>query len=400
MIINNVITNKIWYTQKRYEIKRERGIKVTTSKEQLKWRRLDNTAKLFPLIASENLSNVFRVSVTLKYKIIPKLLKQALEEILPWFEGFRVRLRRGAFWYYFEMNPRKPIIEEESTYPCQYIDPRSHQMFLFRVSYYDKRINLEVFHAVTDGMGAMNFLKELTYHYLTLKKCNQGNSLINDKYSLKTPSSECFLDTEDSYIKNYKSLDVKGYSQKRAYQLKGETLELQGVSIIHGYIDVKTLKMACKKKNVSITKYLTALIIWGIYKEYLNGQVSKLPIAINVPINLRSFFESTTTRNFFAVSMIEFLPQDDTCTFEDVLKVVCEQMDEKITKDKLEQTISYNVSNEKKLYLRLMPLPFKNLALKYIFSQSNKATTTTLSNLGTIDVLPEFREEIERFHFL
>ncbi|WP_242861545.1 hypothetical protein [Cellulosilyticum ruminicola] len=151
---------------------------------------------------------------------------------------------------------------------------------------------------------------------------------------------------------------------------------------------------------MSITKYLTALIIWGIYKEYLNGQVSKLPIAINVPINLRSFFESTTTRNFFAVSMIEFLPQDDTCTFEDVLKVVCEQMDEKITKDKLEQTISYNVSNEKKLYLRLMPLPFKNLALKYIFSQSNKATTTTLSNLGTIDVLPEFREEIERFHFL
>lgn len=372
---------------------------MTASREQLKWRRLDNTAKLFPLIASESLSNVFRVSVTLKEDIVPELLKQALEEILPWFEGFRVRLRRGAFWYYFEMNMRQPIVEKESTYPCQYIDPRSHQMFLFRVSYYEKRINLEIFHAVTDGMGAMNFLKELTYHYLSLKKLGQSEKDTKEKLSINAPSRACYLDTEDSYVKNYKPLNVKGYSQKKAYQLQGETLDLQGVSVIHGYIDIQTLKAVCKKKGVSITKYLTALIIWGIYKEYLNGQASKKPIAINVPINLRSFFESTTTRNFFAVAMIEFLPQQDHHTFEDILKVVCQQMDEKITKEKLEQTISYNVSNEKKLYLRLMPLPLKNLALKYIFSQSNKATTTTLSNLGNIEVLPEFAADIERFHF-
>lgn len=372
---------------------------MTTSNEQLKWKRLDNTAKLFPVIASESLSNVFRVSVTLKEAIVPELLKEALEEILPWFEGFRVRLRRGVFWYYFETNLRTPIVEEESTYPCQYIDPRSHQMFLFRVSYYEKRINLEVFHAITDGMGAMNFLKELTYHYLMLKRAQQGNDITNEKNHLKTPSRACYLDTEDSYIKNYKPLEVKGYSKQKAYQLQGDILELQGVSVIHGYINIADLKKVCKTKGVSVTKYLVALIIWGIYKEYLNGQASKAPIAINVPINLRNFFESTTTRNFFAVSMIEFLPVKETYTFEEVLQVVCQQMDEKITKEKLEETISYNVSNEKKFYLRLAPLPFKYLALKYVFSQSNKATTTTLSNLGAIDVLPEFVEDIERFHF-
>lgn len=372
---------------------------MTTSNEQLKWKRLDNTAKLFPVIASESLSNVFRVSVTLKEAIVPELLKEALEKILPWFEGFCVRLRRGVFWYYFEMNPRTPSIEEESTYPCQYIDPRSHQMFLFRVSYYEKRINLEVFHAITDGMGAMNFLKELTYHYLMLKRAKQGNDITNGKHHLQIPSRACYLDTEDSYIKNYKPLEVKGYSTQKAYQLQGDLIELQGVSVIHGYLNIEDLKKVCKTKGVTITKYLVALIIWGIYKEYLNGQVSKVPIAINVPINLRNFFESTTTRNFFAVSMIEFLPVKEVYTFEEVLQVVCQQMDEKITKEKLEQTISYNVSNEKKLYLRLTPLPFKYLALKYVFSQSNKATTTTLSNLGAIDVLPEFVEDIERFHF-
>ena len=39
---------------------------------------------------------------------------------------------------------------------------------MFRVSYYKNRINLEVFHVLTDGMGGINFLRELTYQYLRL----------------------------------------------------------------------------------------------------------------------------------------------------------------------------------------------------------------------------------------
>ena len=71
-----------------------------------KWRRLDNTGKLFPLVSSESLSNVFRIAVTLKEEIEPEILQQALEDVLTQFESFRVRLRRGLFWYYFETNPK------------------------------------------------------------------------------------------------------------------------------------------------------------------------------------------------------------------------------------------------------------------------------------------------------
>ena len=68
------------------------------------WRRLDNTAKIFPVIANENMSQVFRISVTLKEEIQPEALQQALEDILPHIRNFRVRLRQGLFWYYFEEN--------------------------------------------------------------------------------------------------------------------------------------------------------------------------------------------------------------------------------------------------------------------------------------------------------
>ncbi len=47
-----------------------------------RWYKLDNTAKIFPMIANENLSNVFRISVILKEEIVPELLQRALEDVL------------------------------------------------------------------------------------------------------------------------------------------------------------------------------------------------------------------------------------------------------------------------------------------------------------------------------
>ena len=68
----------------------------------LRWDKLDNTAHLFPVIAGEQMSNVYRISVTLTELIVPELLQKALDIVLPKFDGFNVRLRCGIFWYYFE----------------------------------------------------------------------------------------------------------------------------------------------------------------------------------------------------------------------------------------------------------------------------------------------------------
>ena len=155
-------------TGKKFRIQKGVGV-MKRNPQGRRWHRLDNTGKLFPLIASENLSNVFRISVLLKENIKASLLEEALKQVLPRFPGFQVKLKRGFFWYYFEENRNEPYVEQESSWPCRYIDPKSGHLYLFRVSYYEKRINLEVFHAVTDGMGAVNFLRELTVCYLDLK---------------------------------------------------------------------------------------------------------------------------------------------------------------------------------------------------------------------------------------
>ena len=291
--------------------------------DHIAWRKLDNTAQLFPVIANKEISHVYRISAMLKEEVRPELLQRALEDILPWFDVFRVRLRRGFFWFYFEENKNKPEVEDETEYPCRYIDPHGRRKFLFRVSYYQKRINLEVFHAVSDGMGAITFLKELTYRYIDLYR-SQGTAETK-KYS---PSEGCILDQEDSYFKHYRKKKAKGYSKKKAYQIKGRKLYGGAISVMHGYVSIDDLKRTCKSYGVSVTKYLTAVMIYSIYEEYMNRQQDDSPISINLPINLRAFFDSSTTSNFFAVTMIEFLSRGDGHTFQEVLSEVSRQMDE------------------------------------------------------------------------
>lgn len=364
-------------------------------KGQQSWRRLDNTAKLFPVIANENFSNVFRVSVTLNDPVDPVLLQKALEDVMPCLEGFRVRLRRGFFWYYFEYNKRTPLVEKESTYPCKYIDPRSNQMFLFRVSYYERRINLEVFHAITDGMGAVNFLRRLTYQYLQLAHHIGGEA----QEQVKTEGTSVH-GIKDSYLEHYRKMEHESYSTVRAYQLSGERLPLDAENIIHGYVNLKRLKQVSKAHGASLTKYLTACLIWSVYQVYLEGKPCSQPIGINVPVNLRAIFHSETLANFFAVSGIDFLAEKESHSFEEILKAVSSQMDEQFVREKLEERISYNVSNEKKWYIRILPLFIKWAGMNAVFRRNDRAHTLTLSNIGPILVEPEYAPYIEQFHFI
>ena len=131
---------------------KEKQKKTRSMPRQIRWDKLDNTAHLFPSIAGENMTNVYRISVTLKEDIQKEYLQQALDMVLPKFDGFNVRLRTGVFWYYFEENGKKaPRVTEETMFPCRFIQPNRNHNYLFRVTYYKKRINLEVFHVLTDG---------------------------------------------------------------------------------------------------------------------------------------------------------------------------------------------------------------------------------------------------------
>lgn len=371
--------------------KRSRKKKERRSYRDLRWERLDNTAHLFPVIAGESMTNVFRISVTLKELIEPKLLQEALDKILPKFDGFNLRLRTGMFWYYLEENGKPaPRVCEENTFPCRFIG--QNRSYLFRVTYYKYRINLEVFHVLADGMGGINFLKELTYQYLRLSHPELREKL-GDSFSSHTS-----LNREDSFLKNYRRKAHKGYQSKKAYLIKGDRLEPGEFGVMHGYMNIPCLKEVCKGYDASINEYLVGAYIYSVYKECLHGMPSKKPIRVAVPVNLRPFYQSITTKNFFVMVSAEFHPIKEDYSFEEVLAITRESLRNQINREHLEELFSYNVSNEKLLAARATPLFIKNIAMRHIYTTSALANTATVTNIGNITVLEDYEPFVEMFH--
>ncbi len=362
--------------------------------DPLRWDKLDNTAHLFPVIAGESMTNVYRISVVLKEEIRREYLQQALDMLLPKFDGFNLRLRMGVFWYYFEENGKPaPKVLEENTFPCRYIKQNRNRSYLFRVTYYGKRINLEVFHVLTDGMGGLNFLKELAYQYLRLVHPELKEITGGDILSRNTS-----LNREDSFIRNYRQGKPSGFVKERAYLIREEKLPAGEFGVMHGTMPVSALKEAAHRYGVSINEYLVAVFIWSVYVECLHRMPSKRPVRVAVPVNLRPFFDSFTTKNFFIMVSAEFRPTGGGHTFEEVLESVRDSLRAQINKEHLEDLFSYSVSNQLNFLMRPIPLPVKNLVMRLVYTRSALANTATITNIGNVQVLDAYRPYIDGFH--
>ena len=79
-------------------------------------------------------------------------------------------------------------------------------------------------------------------------------------------------------------------------------------------------------------------------------------------------------------------------------KSVSESLRSQISRENLEKLFSYNVSNEKLLAARIVPLFLKNLAMRYVYTTSALANTATVTNIGNISVSEEYRPYVEMFH--
>ena len=141
-----------------------------------KWKKLDNAGKIFPAIADRDDAEVFRVSCQLKEKIQPDLLQLAVDSAVNDYPLFTETVRRGIFWYYMEDTGLRPIVHEETKSPLQPLYVEGNKL-LVDISYYENRINFEVFHALADGTGAFIFFKAIVATYLLMAHPDELNGV-------------------------------------------------------------------------------------------------------------------------------------------------------------------------------------------------------------------------------
>ena len=359
--------------------------------KQNNWRRLDNSAKIFPIASSKKYSSVFRLSAVLKEKINPKILRKSVEIVLENLPSFKVKLKKGLFWYYFEDNTKEIIIEKEKNYPCKYIDPNTNNDYLFKVTYWENKINLDIFHSLTDGNSGIIFLREIVYTYIE----NAHKEDFDKKIRIERKLSN---NTEDDYLKNYDKKSKGGRGGKKAYILKGKKLPLAAIGVIHVNINIEELKNRAKAKNATITQYLTAVLIFAIYNTIYKG---KRPIKICIPVDLRKYFKSETVSNFFSYITIQADMQLKMLqSFDGIIKFVKSEFERLLTPKEISKTMSANVKLGNNPFIKIIPLFLKLPIVKLSYLEIRQYTTTTFSNIGRIGIIGEYQKYIDKFLML
>ena len=361
------------------------------SKQKIYWRKLDDQAKVYSLSFNKKDTSIFRLSVVLKEKIDEIILQKAIEFALVKYEAFKVRMRKGLFWNYFEKNNKSPIVTEEKEYPFKKMNTRENNDYLFKVTYFDKKINIDYFHTLTDGNGGTEFFKEIIYKYLELKYKNELTFT-------ETKEQEILKNSENAYTKNYNKTSNKAYNPPKAYVLKAEEWEDGKLGINHFNINLEHFKSLSKTKQCTISELLTAMLAYSIYEGNYKKNKGKKPVNICIPINLKKYFPSETISNFVSYMMVSLnLKNSQNYSFENILEMVKKEFDKKLKFERIVETMSSNGKLINNFFVRIVPLVLKRGLVILGSLELKRHFTTTLSNIGAIQIQEKYEKYIENF---
>ena len=366
------------------------------------WFKLDNAAKIFPAVDSPTTTTMFRVSATLDEPIDRDVLARAHADLAERFPYLRVTLKAGLFWHYLQRVDEVGVVSEERDPPCRTIDARNSRALLFKVLYFGRKISAEFSHIVTDGAGALAYLRALVAQYF-----KHLGVETDDTSDLLLPGED--IDPEE-YEDSYKTFYDPGIplppDQEHAYQLPDPIVDPHAVRVITGITPVAPLLELARATGVSLTEYFVALYLFVLY-EHLQSVPPELrrrqlrPIRLVVPVNLRKQFPSKTMRNF----LLHVTPGIDLrlgrFTFDEVVDKVHHYMRVELNEKLLKQQIARNMRGETNPLIRVTPLFLKIPFERVLYNKyGNAIASGVLSNLGSVKMPPILDEHVERIEFI
>ncbi|MCJ8329814.1 MAG: hypothetical protein HRT89_09685, partial [Lentisphaeria bacterium] len=303
--------------------------------------------------------------------------------------------KSGFFWEYLEESNENISVSKERLPPCQ-MPRRKDRGYLFRILYFKKRIAVEFSHIITDGTGAMEFLKALLYEYLVLV----GHD-IDWPDVLKKEGEPAEEEYEDAYKRYFKDGLPSPEHLENAHRLNFPFLAPGEYHVMTGIIPVKDILKLSKEAGVSLTEFITAIYIKALIEQMNDRQVKKRPVRILVPVNLRNMFPSKSMRNFFLPVLPEIDPRLGDYSFDEICKQVYHFMRSHVDDKQISKQMTRNVSSERHSLIKRMPLLIKQLCYPMIYNyHSSNQHSGVFSNMGAIRIPETVESHVDRFEFI
>lgn len=263
-------------------------------------------------------------------------------------------------------------MREEYAYPCSPIWRAGRERgFLFRLTYYHKRVNLEVFHALSDGMGTARFLQIILMCYFSIL----DGSALPQEYIREYCDRVARDSDEDSFARNS---GMSGAPDRKKKEREPEAFHIQGFKYDDTRLGVLTAslpteKMArarARKGRHHVRVYVRAADL--VDNEHVIQALDAEPTGCcQSSGQSQEYVRSTTMRNFFGHVSIGVRPRRGM-TFDEVLSEVKERFDSCLTREYFERQIDANVGIEKIGPVKFVPVWIKDLVMRILFAPGGK----------------------------
>lgn len=356
---------------------------------------VDNASILFLSLIRPHHTNIFRFSAKLRHPIQPEALQKAVNRIHYRFPSVVAGLRQDFFHYRQVAAAEPPVVQPD---PGLLIPMTAQELrtCAFRVYYQDTSISLEIFHALTDGSGAVVTLTALLTEYLHLTKEADVSAAGNLPALIGEPQS---YETSDDYLA-LANVPSQRLPSRYAYQPARSADADWQVRPSSLSVDTKLLLDAAHRHGVTLNTLLTTVMASSLMDLQIQekGGRGLKPVRIMVPVNLRKLIGSRTLRNFSLYSLPTMEARHHSLPIRELCHVIGAQLKQQLSQEFLSGVVANNVRMQNAWYFRMLPWFVKKAALRigYRFvGESN--SSVTLTNLGVVKLPEEIQSQVEDF---
>lgn len=353
---------------------------------------IDNAGHLFAFVSTAKRRPRFRFIAVLTEDVDPAILSRALEIAIRRFPYYNVDLKSGFFWHYLEESQQPVTLVRDDLSRFQFLTPQGP---LLHVGYDGRKINLEMAHVLSDGFGAVIFLKTLLVQYFRLM-------------GMEVPFTHGVLDTgdaprpeedEDGYKKFSRKALPSPWREVRTFRPEGRVRSSEEVYLTTGLMKTDDALKKARSCRVSLTEYLGAVLVQALDRLQRESRPGRrMPVKISISADLRKFYPTQTLRNFSGFCNAGIFPDAGEYSFEEILHEIRHQSRWMLTEKNLNMLISRNIGQENNLVIRALPLFLKKrIAMLALDLVGSRTASMDLTNMGTLELPEAIRDKVERF---
>lgn len=349
--------------------------------------KIDSYGCIFMYATHKDLTTAPRHIIRMSEPVEPRILLAALRMAYERYPQFALGLVRGEKEYSYRRLTKPPVVLEMEDRSPYYIGSDDTNGYLVLSGYKDNTIYLEYQHCTADGRGFDQFIRTVLYYYLKQK----GYDIQNDG-SIRTLDTNVNLrDWEDGYLllRGMPQSDANHHDDIPSFHMpEYDSSNDDDELTTELTLSLPAVLKYTKKNGVTPMTFLMTAISMGMYRTYYVGTDRKEAIIAEVPMDLRAYVKTPTTRFFVSLLDLPFFYEYFSMTFDDACKACKAYFD---TQKSLPHSVFWALKNARrvsKAHQSDMLIDEKEQTMRQSARDYIRRDSFILTNIGTFKLPP------------